>query len=61
MTPTEFKETRLRLGMTQVELAKAIKCTQQNVSQIEAGKIAISERTVRLLELLTHNQDAQTN
>ena len=61
MTATELKEARLKLGMTQVQFAKALRCTQQNISQAEGGKFTISERMATKVQKLLNNHHAKTN
>lgn len=44
MTNKEFKEIRLKLGLTQIELAKKLFVTQELISIIENGKSGITDR-----------------
>lgn len=44
MNNQEFKAIRLKLGLTQIELAKKLFVTQELISIIENGKSSITKR-----------------
>ncbi len=52
MTPTEFRELRARLGLTQAALAARLGVTDRAVRRYEAGDRAIAEPIARLLRSL---------
>ena len=53
MTPDEIKAARLRLGMTQAELAQALGYAhKQSVSDLERGVMKPSKTVLILLEML---------
>lgn len=52
MTPAQFKSSRKKLGLTQVELAKALGVIQITVSRWETGALPIDRRTQMAIEHL---------
>jgi DNA-binding transcriptional regulator YiaG len=53
MTPDEIKAARLRLGMTQAELAQALGYAyKQSVSDLERGVMKPSKTVLILLEMM---------
>ena len=52
MTPTQFKQHRQTLGLTQLGLAKALGLTKDTISKIERGKLNLIERTENAITAL---------
>ena len=61
MTPDEIKAARLRLGMTQAELAKALGYAhKQSVSDLERGVMEPSKTVLILLEMMLEKANGQS-
>jgi transcriptional regulator with XRE-family HTH domain len=45
MTPTEFREARHKLGLTQAQMAEALGYKRLHISQMETGKSPIQRTT----------------
>lgn len=52
MTPTDLKQIRLDLGLTQTEFGEKLGVTYGTVCRWENGKYAISERTAMVVRML---------
>lgn len=53
MTAQEFKEARLRLGLTQEQMAEALGVNSSRmIRQYESGNVPIRETIERLVQLL---------
>ena len=51
MTPTELREARQSLGLTQAQLAPLLGRTTRNIQQWEAGDRSIDPAAIRLVSL----------
>jgi DNA-binding transcriptional regulator YiaG len=61
MTPDEIKAARLRLGMTQAELATALGYAhKQSVSDLERGVMVPSKTVLILLEMMLEKANGQS-
>lgn len=58
MTPTEFRTLRLRMGITQAELAQRMGVTDRSVRRYEAGDCLITETIAILLKMLARKTRA---
>ncbi len=54
MTGTEIKRIRVRLGLTQQQLADRIGTTKNTVYRWEKEMMAVREPTAKLIRLLAH-------
>ena len=52
MTPQEFKEIRLALGLSQQQLSLKLGILQCQISQIERGKAGITEQKEESMKML---------
>lgn len=52
MTNNELRAARATLGLTQVEMARAMNTTQPHYADLEAGRKQMSGPTTRVVELL---------
>ena len=52
MTPTDLKQTRLDLGLTQTEFGEKLGVTYGTVCRWENGKYEINERTATVVRML---------
>lgn len=52
MTPQEFKEIRLALGLSQQQLASKIGILKQQISKIERGVAGITEQKEEAMKML---------
>ena len=52
MTPQEFKEIRLALGLSQQQLASKIGILKDQISKIERGAAGITEQKEEVMKML---------
>lgn len=52
MTPQEFKEIRLALGLTQQQLASKLGILRNQISKIERGAAGITEQKEEAMKML---------
>jgi len=61
MNGEQFKKTRIKLGMTQAEIAKALDVTETSVYRWESGRSQISKTLELALEALSAKNIKQKN
>ena len=54
MTPTEIREARLALGLTQAQFGELLHVTLRTVQMWEAGDRNMTPATAELLKIKTH-------
>jgi len=59
MTPSEFKQARQKLGLTQLALANAIGMTSKMVGMMERGQAGIELRTELAIKQLITESDKE--
>lgn len=52
MTPQEFKEIRLEIGLSQQQLASKLGILKNQISKIERGKAGITEQKEESMKML---------
>ncbi len=57
MTGTQLRATRLRLGLTQAQLAQRLGVQSNSVARLERGERGISEPVARLVRLIESSTD----
>ncbi len=50
MTPAEFKQAQLRLGLTNQQMADLLCCSLRLVEAMRQGERAVSARTAKLID-----------
>ena len=61
MTPQEFKEIRLALGLSQQQLASKIGILKNQISKIERGAAGITEQKEELMKTLLRERRLKSN
>lgn len=59
MTKKEFLAIRQRLGLTQGELAKRMRCDQPTVSRLESGEHAISPLRASFMRMVELHESVE--
>ena len=57
MSPAEYRDLRVAIGMTQLQLAIALGVTPGTISKRERGEAPIDEEAVRALRHLSEQTD----